>query len=171
MPRKLSPSEAKANFEDLTVALPKQHLRLQFRKRFGTGELLDADMFKKGTAAAPRDRPVTNLLQEVPEKLDCVRLIGTAEELRGDEWSATTDVRVGDLFSPEEVEQVVIVQGRKARLYVYADPTADVVYAYRVVTPLAEEERPAPRPLSRSRRAASGRPSSGRSGPNRRGRR
>ncbi|AIE85405.1 hypothetical protein [Fimbriimonas ginsengisoli] len=152
MPRKLTAGEAKAAFEELVKALPKQHLRLQFRKRFGTGELLDPKMLKRATTIAPREKLVSNLLQEVPAKIHCIRMLGNAEEIEGSEWEATADAQVGQLFSPEEVEQALTVQGRKARLYIYADPTEETVYVLRVVTEPFGEEPPKPKvPVKRTR--------------------
>jgi hypothetical protein len=156
MPRKLSAGEARATFEELVKELPKQHLRLQFRKRFGTGELLDPKMLKKAAVVAPREKPVSNLLQEVPAQVLCRRLVGNAEEIRGDEWETKPDAQIGHLFSPEEVEQGLVVQGRRARLFVYADPTEATVYVLRVATEVFGEEEPKPKapPPKLSRRQA-----------------
>lgn len=157
MPRKLSLGEARATFEELVKELPRQHLRLQFRKRFGTGELLDPKMLKKATVLASREKPVGNLLQEVPDKVLCRRLVGTADEVTGDEWETSADAKIAHLFSPEEVEQGLILQGRRARLFIYGDPTQENVYVYRVITELFGEEAPKikePPKLSRRRAAA-----------------
>lgn len=150
MPRLLSGAEARLAFDDLAQALPKQHLRLPFRKRFGTGELIQPDLLKKGIVVAPRDRPVTNLLQEVPDALHVTRIVGAVDNLQAVTWSTGPAAPIGDLLSPEEVEQGLIVQGRKAKVYVYSDPTEDAVYSFRVSITEPVVER---KPLSRRERA------------------
>ena len=153
----LTVAQARAMFDELATELPKQHLRLQFRKRFGTGELLNATMLKKAVTAAEREKPISNLLQELPEKLVCTRLTGAAEDTRAETWTATPDGTIGSLFSTDEVEQGLIVQGRKARLYAYSDPTEGTVLVLRKATELFGEEpkkRVAPKPISRSRKKA-----------------
>jgi len=109
-------------------------------------------MLKKAAVIVERDKPTTNLLQEVPEKFTCIRLSGTAEALEGESWTATVAGSVGELFSPDEVEQGLIVQGRKAKLYAYADPTEPSVNVLRTVVELPPVEKPAPKKLSRSKR-------------------
>jgi len=147
----LTPQQAQAAFADLSRALPKQHLRLQFRKRFGTGELLDAKLLHRSTVLAAKDKPVVHLLQETPEELGVLRMTGTPEQVSGEAWTAQPDASIGDLISREEVEQALIVQGRKARLYAYVDPTQEgAVYVLRVSIELPSEAKP----LSRSKRAA-----------------
>jgi len=129
-------TQARTAFDELVTQLAKQHLRLQFRKRFGTEEPPDFSLFKRGTVASPRDKAVTNLLQEVPPKADITRITGTAEALRGTSFSLTELGTVGDLMSEDAPMEVLIVQGRKARLYVFSDRTEDTVYVLRVVTEL-----------------------------------
>lgn len=152
MPNRLSAAEARAAFDELATELPKQHLRFQFRKRFGTGELLGPEMMKRGTVTAERARPLTNLMQEVPPKLDCVRVGGTADAPVGVKWSGAAEGAIGDFLSAEEVEQGLLIKGRTAKLYVYADPTEETVYVLRVAMEAEYEERPKPK-LSRTRRA------------------
>lgn len=142
--RKLSTHEARAAFEELAKELPKQHLRLPFRRRFGTGELLGPEILKRGTSMAAREKPVTNLLQEIPENIKCLRLTGTAEAPEGQAWTVVAaNVPIGSLLAKDEVEQLLIVTGHKAKIYVYADPTETTVYAYRIaIEPPAEPKTP-----------------------------
>ncbi|MGV3617883.1 MAG: hypothetical protein ACO1SV_21365 [Fimbriimonas sp.] len=135
MARTLSASEAKASFEEIVKGLAKQHLRLRFRRTFGTGELMDATMLVKGTTAAPLGRPVSNLLQELPPHLIVTRLTGTVDAIGGESLKTPGTLTVGELLSAEEVEQALIVQGRKARIFVYFDPTESQVFAAREATP------------------------------------
>lgn len=148
--RKLSTQEARAAFEELAKELPKQHLRLPFRRRFGTGELLSADMMKRGTSVAAHEKPVTNLLQEIPENIKILRLTGTAEAPEGQAWSlAAANVPVGKLLADAEVEQLLIVTGHKAKLYIYSDPTEEAVYSFRIAIEPPAEPKKAPTPGKR----------------------
>jgi hypothetical protein len=148
MARKLSASEAKASFEEIVKGLAKQHLRLRFRRKFGTGELMDATMLVKSTAIAPLDRPVSNLLQELPQHVTVTRITGTADAPEGESLKTPGTVTVGEILSAEEVEQGFIVEGKKARILVYFDPTESHVYAARQVV---EAEPPKPKPKVRVR--------------------
>jgi|GEM_PF-2452646 len=141
MIRTLTGPQARLVFDELAVELPKQHLRFQFRKRFGTGELLNPAMFKRNAHVFPRAKPLTNVLQEVPDTVVSTRLLGTADSLRGDRQKIAIGGTIGDLFADEEVEQLVIVQGRKARLYAYSDPSEDSVCVLRVVSEIVGEEK------------------------------
>lgn len=150
MSRRLTAIQAKQAFEELAVELPKQHLRLPFRKRFGTGELLGAETFHKSAVLAPRDKPLTNLLQELPESVHVTRLTGTAEDLSGMAWNGPATGTIGEVVGTAEVELLLIVQGAKAKLYVYSDPTEDGVYVRRI--PFAPEPKAPARPApARSR--------------------
>lgn len=146
MARKLSASEAKAAFEDLVKGLAKQHLRLRFRRKFGTGELMDATMLVKGTTSAPLDRPISNILQELPPNVTVTRLTGTHEAIVGESLKTPGTVTIGELISTEEVEQGLIVHGRKARLLVYFDPTESSVFAARETVEFEEPPKPRARP-------------------------
>ena len=158
MARRLSTTESGKAFEEVVVGLAKQHLRLRFRRKFGTGELMDGTLLVKSTVTAPLDRPVSNLLQELAPHLVVTRITGTAESPVGETLKTPGTVTIGELISAEEVEQALIVQGRRARILVYFDPTESHIFAAREVTPLAEEPKPKPRvrpakPASRPRRA------------------
>jgi hypothetical protein len=161
MARKLSTSEAKAAFEEIVKGLAKQHLRLRFRRKFGTGELMDATMLIKGTVAAPLDRPVSNLLQEQAPHLTITRIVGTADSVSGESLKTPGTVTVGELLSAEEVEQALIIHGRKARLLAYFDPTESHLFSAREVVDFQEPPKPkartfakpASRPPARGKRA------------------
>jgi len=150
MSQRLSLADSRVIFDELAQALPKQHLRHQFRKRFGTGELLGPEMLKRGTVVADRERPVSNLLQETPAKISCVRLSGTADEPAGVSWTTETLGTIGELLSADEVEQGLIVSGRTAKLYAYADPTEGTVLVVRIAVEPAYEEKAKPK-VKRSR--------------------
>lgn len=158
MSRTLSGAEARVAFEELATALPKQHLRLQFRKRFGGGEVIDPKVFKRGTAEIALNRAVANLLQEVPEKLVCTRITGTAAEPQGQEWTAPADGNIGTLIGEIGGEQGLMVQGRKARLYIYVPNAVETVNVLRITTELFGEEKKPPAKPSRKVRANAGKP-------------
>lgn len=166
MARKLSASEAKAAFEEIVKGLAKQHLRLRFRRKFGTGELMDTAMLIKSTVTAPLDRPISNLLQELPPQVTVTRITGTADTAEGESLKTPGTVTIGELISAEEVEQAMIVHGRKARLLVYFDPTESHVYAARETVEFEEPKArvhplkatPA-RPTSRGSKRPAKRPS------------
>lgn len=150
--RKLTAREAEGIFDLLVQGLAKQHLRLQFRKRFGSGELLDGAMFIKGTAHAPLEKPVANLLHETPEEFVVTRFAGTGEALVAEAWTTDGTITLRDLISGTEVEQAFVVEGRRARLHAYFDPTDEAMYAARESLP-AEAPAPKPKPPRRSRTA------------------
>lgn len=146
----LTPQQAQAAFADLAHALPRQHTRLQFRKRFGTGELLEPKLLHRATVIAEADRPIQNLLQERPEVVGVVRLLGTAESPVGVAFEAEPTATISSLLSGAEVEQALIVQGRKARLYAYVDPTQEgAAYVLRVAIELPPEPKAPVKRLSR----------------------
>jgi hypothetical protein len=164
MARKLTTSEAKAAFEEIVKGLAKQHLRLRFRRKFGTGELMDAAMLVKGTVTAPLDRAVSNLLQEQAPNLTITRIVGTADSLTGESLKTPGAVTIGELISAEEVEQGLIVHGRKARLLVYFDPTESHVYSARETVEFQEPPKPKARTFAKpaSRPPARGKRTGGR---------
>jgi hypothetical protein len=139
--RILTASQAKAAFEEIAREFPKQHLRLQFRKRFGTGELLELSMFKKGTIGPLRTKPVNHLLQEIPESIDCITLVGTAEKIQGEKWTTVGTPTIGELFTSTEAEQLLTVKGRRAKLFAYSDPTEEAVIVLRVTIELPNIEQ------------------------------
>jgi hypothetical protein len=154
MARRLTTAEAGAAFEEVVRGLAKQHLRLRFRRKFGTGALMDATILVKGSVAAPFDRPVSNLLQELPPSLTVTRLTGTAEAPAGEETKTPGTLTIGELVSTQEVEQAFVIQGRKARLLAYFDPTEEFVFVAREVTEVEEERAPKPRPKAAPKRTS-----------------
>lgn len=153
MARDLTATEAQAAFEDIVKGLAKQHLRLRFRRKFGTGELMDAAMLVKGTVAAPSDKPITNLLQEIPEDVTVLRVVGTDGELTGISRSTPATMTIGELLSGDEVEQGLVVTGRKARILAYFDPTEEYVFVARESVEVPYVPKPA---AKKSRKKAAG---------------
>ncbi len=152
MARKLTAAEAARAFEEVVRGLAKQHLRLRFRRSFGTGELMDATTMIKAAVVAPSDRPVTNLLHEVPEGLTVTRLTGNVDALEGEVLETPSSVTIGEILAAADVEQALIVMGRKARLLAYFDPTESHVYVARETVVIPVEPKPKLRPAPRARR-------------------
>lgn len=116
---------------------------------------MDAAMFVKSAVIAPLDRPVSNLLQEVPEKLAIRRFSGTSDALVADRLEAPGTLTIGEILSSEPQEQALIVLGRKARLLAYFDPESDQIFVTRetVEIPLPPKKKTATRRGSRAGKA------------------
>lgn len=131
MSRQLTPEEAKTAFDALVKGLAKQHLRLRVRRTFGTGALMDTSLFARTAVVAEFDKPVTNLLHEIPDHLSVIRLKGTADDLSGISMPAPVGITMGELLGADETEQFLLITGKTARLFAYFDPTETHVYSVR----------------------------------------
>lgn len=143
MARQLTPEEAKSTFETVVRGLAKQHLRLRVRRAFGTGTLMDASFFARTVVLAEFDKPISNLLHEVPEALSVLRITGPADALDGISMPAPAEITVGEILGADEQEQFLLVTGKTARLMMYFDPTETHVFSVReavaVVPPAAKK--------------------------------
>lgn len=126
-------------FDEYVVGISRQHTRTRFRNHFGNGRLgFDARTFAKGTILAAKDKPVKNLLQESPDSVRVTRISGSEQERQVEKQTSPSDVLIGALLKDAEVEQGLIVDGHKAKLFVYFDPTAEELFVVRETHP--EEE-------------------------------
>lgn len=153
MARKLSGFEARNAFDEIVKGLAKQHLRLTFRKRFGVPEVgeIDDSLIVKGGVVAELDKPVNNLLHEIPPGLKVTRLSGTAEKMAGTQFESPAGLTIGELLSADEGDQVLIVLGRRARLLVYFGSGSESVLVAREVVELIVEPKAPPRKRTSTR--------------------
>lgn len=132
--RALSTDRAEAAFDKLVKGLTRQHTGTRFRNHFGSGELgFDGRTFAAGANLIELTKPVKNALQELPENVKVTRFTrqdGNVRALRGRYPDAST---FEELLAPTEIEQALIIAGKKATLFVYWDPTREDVYVVRTV--------------------------------------
>ncbi len=150
--------DVQSAFAEILDKLPRQHLRVRFRNRFGT-ELSDfgTSTFARGTVRAALDRRLGHLMQEEPQKLAAARLSGPSEDLQYVALTpSASDTLESLLETGPEGEQLLVVHGSTARLYVYLAPGEEEAWVRRVA--VEKTERPNAKPpaptLSRRERAA-----------------
>ncbi len=163
---KLSPSEAREAFDQLVSGLARQHTRTKFRNYFAKGEIvLDAKIFARGTVLPERNKPVANMLQEQPDSIRATLFTGADAAFSAVSRTEPSSITLQELLCEEQIEQALIIRGRRAELFAYYDPTADMLYLHRVAVVDAEEKpKPAtaPKKVSRKYRASPKRPSTNR---------
>lgn len=150
------PMDVQSAFAEILDKLPRQHLRVRFRNRFGT-ELSDfgTSTFARGTVRAGLDRRLGHLMQEEPQKLVAARLSGPSGNLDYVAMAPSASDTLGSILEGEG-ERLVVVHGSTARLYVYLAPGEEEAWVRRVA--VEKTERPDAKPpqptLSRRERAA-----------------
>jgi hypothetical protein len=151
------PMDVKSAFAEILDKLPRQHLRVRFRNRFGT-ELSDfgTSTFARGTVRAGLDRRLGHLMQEEPQKLVAARLSGPSEDLKFVSLTPLASDTLASVLEEGEGERLVVVHGSTARLYVYLAPGDEEAWVRRIS--VEKTERPNAKPpaptLSRRERAA-----------------
>lgn len=153
----LNSAKTKETFDQWVEGLSKQHLRLKFKRRFGTGELLDRDQFNRQVVVTAKDKLATNLLHELPPHITVTRITGSAENLTAVSWRAEADASIQSLLLEEEIEQALVIHGKVAKAFVYSDPTEETVVSSYVTVPAPEPVAKPKRPVSRRQLAARGR--------------
>lgn len=141
--RKLSQFEARNAFDEIVKGIAKQHLRLQFRKRFGHPDLgvIDETLLVRGGVVSPLDKPLNNLFHEIPPTIKVTRIVTFGEAYTGTSFDAESGLTLGEVLSTDPVDQALIILGRKARLLCYCAAGGEEVLVAREVVELAHEPK------------------------------
>ncbi len=129
--RSASATLVKSAFAEVTENLGAQHMRLKLAKAFGNETAVDRRHLHKKAFPYPFEKPIFQLLQELPAKIVATVMSGPEPGTIGRRLEGPSTLTLGDLVGNVEDQKAALVIGHKAKLFLITDSAENVCFVRR----------------------------------------